>query len=327
MKTGAAERNTTRFEYYGTNWLKEGFVFPGLYDYIEETKERLRQPLSVPEYATAGEAERIRRFSEKAKENPYLQRAGFAEAARQLKTGMGDVRSIPFGEYPLLYNVCVFASKTLTGVPPITNLYTSGGDELRYNAFALDYQDKVWIYISDQFFKEHGMLKVEELCFIVGHELGHTQCHHSTLGSDSSYGSDKEYSADRAGMIVCARWMLEHLPGCAPEYAASRAALYGVSSLLKLELAGKNWPDRTDWSRAVDYEELQSAMDRLFDNASKLTVSSGSHPHDRHRAMAMINFSQSQLFYRCLGFDPGEYPGLLSDAVLGRFMSFQLTNE
>ena len=315
------------FEYFGTNWLTDGFTFPSLSDYIKDTKERLRQQLTIPAYATAGEAERIKRFSQLTQDNPYLQRAGFAEVVRQGGEDWSDLRAIPYGEYPELYNVCVFASKILTGVSPIIFLYTAKTLGMLYNACALDYQDKVWIYLSDQLFQEHGMLKAEELCYLVGHELGHAQCHHTTIRSTADYGSDKEYSADRAGMIVCAKWMLTHISGCQPEYAARQAALYGAATLLKLETAMANGPNKTDWRTAMDYEKLRQDMDGVFDGAARLSISTGSHPHTRHRVMAMINFSQSQLFYRCLGLDPADYSGLCSDEHLQRMMAYQLTDQ
>lgn len=315
------------FEYFGTNWLTDGFTFPSLSDYIKDTKERLRQPLTIPAYATAGEAERIKRFSQLTQDNPYLQRAGFAEVVRQGGEDWSDLRAIPYGEYPELYNVCVFASKILTGVSPIIFLYTAKTLGMLYNACALDYQDKVWIYLSDQLFQEHGMLKAEELCYLVGHELGHAQCHHTTIRSTANYGSDKEYSADRAGMIVCAKWMLTHISGCQPEYAARQAALYAAATLLKLETAMANGPNKTDWRTAMDYEKLRQDMDGVFDGAARLSISTGSHPHTRHRVMAMINFSQSQLFYRCLGLDPADYSGLCSDEHLQRMMAYQLTDQ
>lgn len=315
------------FEYFGTNWLADGFTFPSLADYIKDMKERLRQPLVIPAYATAGEADRIKRFSKLTQDNPYLQRAGFAEAVRQEGEEWSNLRTIPYGEYPELYNVCVFASRILTGVSPIIFLYTSKTLGMLYNACALDYQDKVWIYISDQLFQEHGMLKTEELCYLVGHELGHAQCHHTTIRSTADYGSDKEYSADRAGMIVCAKWMLTHIPNCKPEYAARQAALYGAATLLKLEMAVTNGPNKTDWRTCTDYEKLREAMDGIFDGAAKLSASTGSHPHTRHRIMAMINFSQSQLFYRCLDLNPDDYSGLCSDEHLQRMMAYQLTDQ
>ena len=315
------------FEYFGTNGLTDGFTFPSLSDYIKDTKERLRQPLTIPAYATAGEAERIKRFSQLTQDNPYLQRAGFAEVVRQGGEDWSDLRAIPYGEYPELYNVCVFASKILTGVSPIIFLYTAKTLGMLYNACALDYQDKVWIYLSDQLFQEHGMLKAEELCYLVGHELGHAQCHHTTIRSTANYGSDKEYSADRAGMIVCAKWMLTHISGCQPEYAARQAALYGAATLLKLETAMANGPNKTDWRTVMDYEKLRQDMDGVFDGAARLSISTGSHPHTRHRVMAMINFSQSQLFYRCLGLDPADYSGLCSDEHLQRMMAYQLTDQ
>ena len=41
----------------------------------------------------------------------------------------------------------------------------------------------------------------------------------------------------------------------------------------------------------------------------------------------MINFSQSQLFYRCLDLNPDDYSGLCSDEHLQRMMAYQLTDQ
>lgn len=316
------------YKYHGTHWLKDGFSFPGLYQYVEQTKEKLRQPLNIPEYATANESERIKSISEKLQQNPYLSRAAYAEAAKQERNGISNLRTISFDDYPSLYEVCMFASKTLTGVLPLIFLYTADeGSGYTYNAMALDYMDKVWVYISDQFFKEQGMLKDEELSFLVGHELGHAQCHHVTIASAKKDSSDTEYSADRAGMIVCARWIMEHEPRHSPEEVVQLATLYGSAALLKLGIATTNGRNKTDWPTAFDYDNTRGALERIFDGASKLTVSAGTHPHTRHRIMAMVNFGQSQLFYRCLGLDPSQYQGLLTDKQLQTMMAYQLKSE
>jgi len=317
-----------QYNYHGTHWLKDGFSFPGLYQYIEQTKEKLRQPLHIPEYATANEGERIKSISEKLQQNPYLRRAAYADAAKLERSGISNLRTISFDDYPSLYEVCVFASKTLTGVLPLIFLYTADeGSDDTYNAMALDYMDKVWVYISDQLFKEQGMFKDEELSSIVGHELGHAQCHHATIASAKKVSSDAEYSADRAGMIVCARWIMEHEPQRSPDEVAQLAVLYSSAALLKMGIAATNGRNKTDWSTAFDYDKTREYLERIFDGASKLTVSTRSHPHTRHRIMAMVNFSQSQLFYRCLGLDPSQYQGLLTDKQLQTMMAYQLKSE
>ena len=316
-----------QYEYHGKHWLREGFVFPGMYDYIEETKEKLRQPLKIPAYATARETEWLQAVSEKVQEDPYFCRSIYMQAAKQ-DSSMTNLRTIPYGEYPELYNVCMFASHTLTGVEPLVFLYTANDSNGTYNSSAIDYQDRVWIYISDQFFQERGMVKAEELCFLIGHELGHAQCHHGTIRAMKSYkSSDREYSADRAGMLVCASWILQHHPECTPAEAAQLSALYGTSMLLKLHIAFGNGKNQTDWETALDYDKLREQMDHIFDEASALTVSTSSHPHVQHRIMAMINFSQSQLFYRCMNLEPPVQEDLLSDEKLQRMMSYQLKKD
>ena len=97
--------------------------------------------------------------------------------------------------------------------------------------------------------------------------------------------------------------------------------------VLKMGIAATNGRNKTDWSTAFDYDKTREYLERIFDGASKLTVSTRSHPHTRHRIMAMVNFSQSQLFYRCLGLDPSQYQGLLTDKQLQTMMAYQLKSE
>ena len=70
-------------KYHGTKSLKEGFVYPSLYDYIEKTKQEIIKPLNAPEYAVAGEKERLRSVSEKAQPNPYQSRAAFSDQMKK----------------------------------------------------------------------------------------------------------------------------------------------------------------------------------------------------------------------------------------------------
>ena len=316
-----------RFEYQGKTWLRDGFTFPGLMDYIETTKETLAKPLRVPVYATAGERERMDEISEKFKENPYLSRVSYNQAVKNMNKSFLSVKNIPYGEYPVLYNVCIFAASKLMNMTPLVFLYQSDKPDYRYNAFALDYQDKVWIYISDQFFREHAMLLEEELCFLVGHELGHAQCHHSTITMSSSraYTSDVEFSADRAGMLVCARRLLEKHPEYTVEQAGKLAVLYAASTLMKLDLAMKNGSEKINWGN-FNYEKLSLDIACIFDGASRLSVSQSSHPHDPHRIMALVHFRQSELFYRCMGADPDTHYNLYSDQQLQNNMASLLVD-
>lgn len=314
------------FEYKGKTWLRKGFTFPGMYDYFETIKEKLTMPLEIPVYATAGEADRIRQLSEERKANLYLGRAAVNQTIRNYEKQFSDIHGVSYSGNPFLYKICLFASQKLTGMTPMVFLYTAKDPGYRYNAFAVDYQEKNWIYVSNQFFVEQSMLKEEELCYLIGHELGHAQCHHSTITKvHGEHSSDMEYSADRAGMIVCALWIRENHPEYTMDRVAHDAVLYGAASMQKIVNAfleeGKcNW-------EAFDYDMIEKALDDIFRDASKLSASSGTHPHTRHRIMAMVHFSQSQLFYRCLNEDPDNYKNLYSDQQLQNIMSYQLVGN
>lgn len=314
------------YRYQGKTWLQKGFSFPGLYDYIESTRKKLAQPLPVPMYATAGEYRNIQAVSEQIQKDPYLRRATYNEMVKELNKSMISLHSVSYGEHPVVYDVCIFAAKQLMDLTPLVFLYTSDSAGYKYNAFAIDYLDKIWIYLSNQFFSEHGMLKEEELCYLVGHELGHAQCHHSTISSvNNKNNSDQEYSADRAGLIVCTKWIRQQHPEYTPGEAAKLAVLYSASTLQKITMGAENSSTEINWT-AFDYNAVSSSIDHIFDGASKLTTSVGTHPHTRHRVMAMIHFSRSQMFYRCLGLKLSEYKDLYTDQVLQDIMSYQLVN-
>lgn len=314
-------------KYHGTQWLKEGFVYSSLYDYIEKTKQELTKPLHAPEYAAAREEERLRSVSEKVQTNPYQSRAAFSELIKRETASYENVRPLSYRENMLLYDICVFAVKRMMNLNPIIFLYKANNVGKMYNAFASDYQDKVWIYISEQFFLEEQMLREEELCFLVGHELGHAQCHHIYISNvNRSSTSDDEYSADRAGLIACAEWIRRMHPEYTAEQAARLAVLYSATMLQKLSIGMQNGPGKTKWSE-FDYGAMENSIQEVFDGASKLSVSEGTHPHTRHRIMAMILFSQSQLFYRCLKVDTAGMEGLYSDQQLNTVMSYQLVGS
>lgn len=314
------------FEYRGKTWLRSGFRFPGLLEYIEKTKKELSEPLQVPMYATAGEAAYIHAISEKAATDPYLKRTEFNQIVRNLNKRYSDVHAVGYRENQKLYHICLFVTEKMANTVPMIFLYTTNDSGYIYNASALDHRDKVWIYISSQFFSEHGMLKDEELCYLLGHELGHAQCHHSTLTGVHDWGSsDMEYSADRAGLIACAQWIRKNDPACPMGQVAEQSVLYAASLLQKIASAGTAEKGTINWAE-FDYDSIQDAIHDIFKGASKMTASISTHPHTRHRIMAMVHFSQSQLFYRCLGEDPDQYKNLLSDQHLQNIMQYQLVS-
>lgn len=316
------------YKYYGTRWLKEGFSFPSLAEYIMQKKNELSAPLKVPEYAAYDEQQRVDQVSEKRIADPYLHRAEFHQRLIEISQIYGETGTLTYQENPYLYDICVFVVDQLMHTVPMICMYEQTLESgLMFNAAAVAYQDQVKLYVSKQLFRENGMFCKEELCYLIGHEVGHAHCHHTYVHLEAdAKTSNYEYSADRAGILASTAWILREHPEYSVDAAARLAVLYGASTLLKLGVAAANGPGCTDWEK-FDYEALQTAIDSIFRGASELHISTTTHPHDRHRIMAMVHFSQSQLLYRCLGVPMTTTDELYSDKHLAVAMAHYLVNE
>lgn len=301
------------FQFTGKYVFKHGFHAPSLKEYVDATYEKLLQPMSVPPYATAGEGEHIGQATEKLAKKPFAGRTAFNEASRSF----GNLPPVSYGQYPVIYDICMHAHKVLGSPLPV--LYVFDGVQhasLAYQAMARDYLENFYLYISSRYLEEYGMATEEELSFIIGHELGHTQCHHSTmalLGMDG--GSNDEYSADRAGMLVAAAW----LRGKHPEWPLEKIAqevVYAAGIILEklgIGFAAVGQKLEVDWLK-YDAAAKRTQIDQLLQDPSQLKPYSGSHPSNEHRVSALHLFGSSQLFYRLMNEEP--IPGLSSDALL-----------
>ena len=309
------------YQYHGTRWLKDGFSFPSLMEYITQKKQELSEPLNVPEYAAAREWEKAAQISEKLSENPYLKRKMFHQSLRNMMQDFGESKLLTYQENPFLYDICVFAVEYLMHGVPIIFLYQQTPESgLLYSAAAAAYQEQVCLYVSEQFFRENGMICEEELCYLIGHAVGHAQCHHAYIQMEAVEMTDGcEYSADRAGVLVCTARILNKHPEYSVAKAAREAVRYSVGMLLKMDIGKQNGPGATDWS-GFDYQALQEEMDSGFHGASKQQVSSTSYSYDRHRIRAMVYFCKSPLLYRCMGKSVPEEEELYNEEQLAALM-------
>lgn len=174
-----------------------------------------------------------------------------------------------------------------------------------YQASAISYLDKGWIYVSEQFLKEPMMLNEAELCFLLGHELGHIQCCHASincLSGSGKLGREKECSADRAGLIFCVKWLMANAPQAPAAELAEKAVLSGACVLDKITKAALS-PKKVLW-QDYDPKEMARKIERWSDGTAPLGQDSQTHPHDSRRALAMLDFSRSRRFYQCLGLEP-----------------------
>ncbi len=277
----------------------------------------------MPAYAAAGEEEHIPAVMQRIQDDPYALRSALTEAVNRLDGRFqdGSLRPISYGDYPQLYRAGLFmtaVTKEFANTDLLIRLYTYKEKEDRYQAMAVSYLDKAWIYVSDRFFQELQMVDGAELCFLLGHELGHVHCRHTTIrilgGTD--VGRDGEYSADRSGLIVCAKWLAAQDSGLSPARVARQAVLSSVSMLDKLNVAchgGMDW-------RTYDRQALEDRLQGWLDAPNRLPRDSDTHPCDARRALAMYHFSRSQQFYRLAGLSPqGE--SLMPDGMLREFMN------
>lgn len=313
------------FQFTGKHILKKGMQAPSLKEFIEHTYRELQKPLSVPPYATAGESERIAGVTERLSEQPFVGRTAFSETARSF----GALTPVNYSKYPLLYEICFHAHRVLNSPVPVLFVYEPGNDKsLVYQAMAVDYMQAFYLYISQNFLQEPDMASPEELCYLIGHELGHTQCHHTTLRliTKSRGGSNAEYSADRAGLLVAASWLKEKHPDWTLAQVADCAVKAGGTILNKIDVAIAHMlkKSKMNWS-TYDTEGMHRKFQALFDNPSTLQPYEGTHPTDEHRVVAMHRFACSEKFYRLMGEEP--IHGLYSDALLEEVMKYHIKAE
>lgn len=314
----------SEFVYAGSTQAVSAFSFASLYDYIQDTRKKLQEPLTLPQYAAAGEAGPVQKVSEIVAADPYRLRTTVFEAIKQSGQNFleGSLRPVPYQDYPELYRAAQFtmaAAKEFADLDVLIQIYQAKAAGDLYQAMAVSYLNTAWIFVSEHFFMHAnaGMLRGEEICFLLGHELGHAQCRHHVIQllTDVDLGSNIEYSADRAGLIVCAKWLLAHEPAADVRGLLHRAVLSCVATLDKLRLAYKGY---YPW-QSYPYDELEGRLQSWLDDPGKLPPDQPSHPCDERRALALYHFGQSELLRNLLELE--KMPGLLTDSQLQQFMN------
>lgn len=297
-------------KYSGNNDSAPGFEFPTLAEYVKTTKKRLQEPLVVPDYCAAEERDQIPSVMETIHKNPYALRDAYLSGVKNFQKACqpGTLRAIPYQQYPRPYQVALFmvgAAKKFCEFDLLIQIYQAVKPEDVYQASALSYLDKGWIYVSEQFLKESMMLSEAELCFLLGHELGHIQCRHSSfvfLSEKGDIGRESEYSADRAGLIFCMKWLMANASQTPAAELAEEAVLSSACVLDKITKAVLS-PKKVFW-QDYDPKEMERKIERWSNGAAPLGKDSQTHPNDSRRALAMLDFSRSRLFYQCLGLEP-----------------------
>ena len=310
-----------------SDFTYNNFSFPSLTSYVVETRKRLQSPLQIPEYAVAGEEVLAPRASAQMKGDPYLlRRAVFqAQEGQNAKFRPNTLRPIPFEQYPKLYRAAQFtmeAAKEFADLDVMIQIYQTDEPAYVHQAMAFAFLSKAWLYISEHCFFDREMFEISEICYLLGHALGHAQCCHTTLEllTGVSLGKNVEYSADRAGMIVCAKWL--HSQGCSADELPSKALISCTAALDKLMTADSQ---ETINLHAYDYDALKQRLDEWISAPTSLPRDrSTTHPNLARRALALYYFGQSEMFYRCLALTR-EKRHLCDDKQLQTLMNTLLT--
>lgn len=312
------------FVYHGSMRGISEFRFASMSKFVRDTNQKLQEPLAIPEYATAGEAEPAKQVSDVIREKPYQLRSDVHEVIKnqEQRFQSGTLRPVPYEEYPELYRAAQFTMEVASqfaNLDVLIQIYREKSLGDKFQALAVSYLNKGWLFISERFFMHPntGMLQGAEVCFLLGHELGHAQCRHTSIKllTKQELGSNVEYSADRAGLIVCAKWLLRQQSESGVEALIDRAVLCGIATLKKIDLAYQGF---YEWKK-FDYDELAAQLKTWRSAPKKLAADGVTHPVDERRGLAMYYFSQSEMFRRLLGLEP--LPGLLTDELLRDLMN------
>ncbi len=279
-----------------SNYLKDGFEIPTFVDYVKARLEKMREPLKVPCYAMKGEAERIDKLYAAIQKNPY---EWFSTASNIVSQKIESLKARPIlhSADPLLYNCIMDACAALKIEKPSAFSY-SEGKEMKHNAFAAGYFDMMWIFISEEF-RALNLMKEAELCFIMGHELGHVAAYHSAVrlqsGKGTAYTQEelspeelhrREMTADRAGLLAVLWHISKRYPDMDPEEMMQRTLDACRDTLHKLTVLPRLDKKKKEKQSLAALEAMMEKYPIKEEHASK----KDSHPSNWERVEAMKLF-------------------------------------
>jgi len=180
--------------------------------------------------------------------------------------------------YPELYNISKVAAYRLD--IPLPPIYIE--NDLRLNAYTSGFGGSHWIVLNSGLLKE---LSLEELLFVLGHEMGHIKKEHTTwLNLISPSGSYYLPLVSDGLRIIFNNWSLK------AEYTADRAGLIAERKVEPCICAlGKLMGIKED----IDMEVLLREFERKNqDPLYKISEYFGDHPFIPNRIKQLLQFSK-----------------------------------
>jgi len=279
-----------------SHYLKDGYSIRTFADYVKQRLEDLTKPIKAPIYAMEWEQPHLDTLSKHIKNDPYQWFEKCSNAVSQYVDVL-KAQSITRRSDPLLYD-CVQDACTALGVEKPSAFSFSHSGNMRYNAMAVGFMDMMWIFISNHF-REGNILSDAELCFIIGHELGHAVACHTSVSLTQTLSNEEnrkhEFTSDRAGFLA-ALWRISKMyPSLTSDEMVQKALECCQSTLLKLNtlplLQAKKQP--------ITCESLE-LMIKKNPLAEKHSKDDDSHPTVWERCEAMKQFAVSILLLRCV---------------------------
>ena len=196
----------------------------------------------------------------------------YQQRARMLAVG-------PSGTHVRLHNIVKIAAFRLDVNAPTTYVLS---DETP-NAFTSGFWGRHWVVIHSKMLE---LLTPEELCFVVGHELGHIKREHVTWLILTSPRTAVSLALLRPAIgLIFNNWQLK------AEFSADRAGLVACRTF---ETAARALTKITYWDGPVDVDaELRAALaSHEADPLDRVAELLGDHPYLKNRLKRLREFDQ-----------------------------------
>ena len=279
-----------------SHYLKDGYSIRPFDDYVKQRLEDLTAPIKAPLYAMEWEQARLDTLAKHIKKDPYQ----WFEACSNTVSNYVDIlkaQSITRKSDPLLYD-CVQDACTALGVEKPSAFSYSHEGNMRYNAMAVGFMDMMWIFIS-RHFRENNILSDAELCFILGHELGHAiSCHTSvrlTQQISDEENRKQEFTSDRAGFLAALWRISKTYPSLTSDEMVQKTLECCQSVQQKLDLL----PVLQKKKQPITPESFE-LMKKKHPITEKHSSDEDTHPTTWERCEAMKQFAVSVLLLRCV---------------------------